>query len=208
MSVQTPVELAYYYECSYGDFRLTYHIPIEILTEMVEQEKIAAKALRDYPDGIDLGCYPPDYDEFEKRYKYRPPVEPEPARRAFKTLMSSLEDWDTFRGSGFMSAEYLEGLIPKVEKTLQAWETAIVEAPTADAVTEEAPPPDTRQQVIQQAEQEKLEDHILKAIPLEAITTDAPQTRQELAPKMDEGESAPSVFTRAHKGERKQTDDL
>lgn len=210
MPVQTPVELAYYYECSYGDFRLIYHIPADILEKMVQQGIIAKNALRDYPDGVDLGCYSPDFDEFEKRYKFRPPVEPKPVRRAFKTLMSSLEDWDTFRGSGFLAAEYLEGLVPKVEETLHKWEKDLKPPPAArmaELIETEETPPEPRQQVIEQAEQAELEDHILKAIPLEAITPDTPETRQALAPKMDDGETAPSVFTRAHKGERKPEDE-
>ncbi|HKJ27068.1 MAG TPA: hypothetical protein VJ965_05495 [Anaerolineales bacterium] len=210
MPVQTPIERAYYYECSYGKFRLTYHIPLTILEQMVANKDIAKTALRDYPDGIDLDCSTPDYDEFEKRYKYRPPYEPDPLCRTFKTVFSSLEDWDTFNGTGFLSASYLEELIPQVEDTLKEWEKDLAgetALPLEEASVEAAAPPDPRQQVIQQAKQQELEDHILKAIPLKAITPEAPQSRQELTPKMGGGEAAPSVFTRAHKGERRPDDD-
>jgi hypothetical protein len=205
MPVQTPVELAYYYECSYGKYRLTYHIPIQILEQMVENGDISKNALRDYPDGIDLDCTLPDYKEFKKRYKYRPPYDPEPVRRAFKSLISSLEDWDTFHGSGFLSASYLEGLVPKVEETLKQWEDDI--AGPATRLEPEAVPPDPRQQVIEQAEQQKLVDHILKAIPLEEIDPDQPKSRRKLTPKMSGDEAAPTLFSRAHKGERKRDDD-
>ena len=40
MTVQTPVELAYYYECSYGDFRLTYQ-EIRLHTTSID-DKVAA----------------------------------------------------------------------------------------------------------------------------------------------------------------------
>lgn len=204
MTVQTPVELAYYYECSYGDFRLTYHIPIEILEEMVEGGKIARVALRDYPDGIDLDCSPPDFNDFEKRYKFRPPFEPEPLRRAFKTLFSSMEDWDNFRGTGFLAASYLEGLISRVDQSLKDRDVDLPEdLPVPERPTKE----EARQAAIEQTQQQELVDFVLKAIPLEEIVSEKPKNIQELSPKMNKGEAAPSIFTRAHKGQRRGTDD-
>ena len=68
MEIRSPTEPVYYYECSAGDFRLTYFIPPEELDRLIAGGKISAAVTDDFPDGVDLDCTEPDFAEFEGSY--------------------------------------------------------------------------------------------------------------------------------------------
>jgi hypothetical protein len=202
MSVQTPVEISYYYENSYGDFRLVYHIPINILTKLVEQDKIAKKALKDFPDGIDIDCSVPDYNEFEKAYRYRPSADPEAVRRTFRSLISSIEIWDDFIGTGFLGAKYLESLINKVDRSLEAMK---IKFPAQETTPPTPPSLEERRKIrIEQTQQQIKINTALDSLPLAEIDPKKPQTRQALIPKMGKGDSPEQIFANAQKGKWRQ----
>ena len=89
MAVEMPKEPTYYYECSYGDFRLVYHIPFSTVEKLVAKGAIQEKVLQDFPDGIDINCFSAEYDAFKTTYNYKPSADPEKMRRAFLALFYS-----------------------------------------------------------------------------------------------------------------------
>lgn len=108
MSIISPKERVYYYECSYGKFRLTYFIPHSELKKLPIKNQIKKELLIEHPDGIDLRVEETDYSEFEKSYGYRPPIDPEVAQKIFFTIFSKTKNWKEFIGSGIIPAKDLE----------------------------------------------------------------------------------------------------
>jgi len=108
MSIISPKERVYYYECSYGKFRLTYFIPHSELKKLPINAQIKEKLLIEYPDGIDLRVEETDYSDFKKTYGYRPPINPEVAQKIFFTMFSKTKNWEEFIGSGIIPAKDLE----------------------------------------------------------------------------------------------------
>lgn len=120
MEIATPKEPVYYYECSAGRFRLVYFIPPGELQRLRDRGQLSDLAIRDLPDGVDIGCTDPDFSEFEELYGYRPPNDPEALQRAFFAIFSTTRKWKTFRGSGFIPAVDLEMQIETVETELES----------------------------------------------------------------------------------------
>jgi len=109
MSVRSPKNIVYYYECSYGKFRLTYSIPKSELKTLVENGIIKKKqVLIDFPDGVDLTVSETDYEDFEKSYGYRPEVDPEVTKKIFYSILTQTKNWKKFVGSGLIPAEYIQ----------------------------------------------------------------------------------------------------
>jgi hypothetical protein len=119
MPVKSPKERVYYYECSYGKFRLTYFIPYDELEKLSKEGKIDKQVLEDFPDGVDLRVGETDYMDFKKSYGYRPEVDPEVAKSVFYSIFSTTKNWKKFRGSDIMPAEDLEGRIGDIEKKMR-----------------------------------------------------------------------------------------
>ncbi len=119
MIVSIPQESCYYYECSDGKFRLTYFIPPIVLKDLCDTGKISPKVMEDFPDGVDLDCTEPDFDEFHRLYNYRPEHSPDVLRDAFFAIFSSTRGWKTFRGTGMMSSEQIESMLGDVEKIVE-----------------------------------------------------------------------------------------
>ena len=120
MPIKSPNERVYYYECSYGTFRLTYYIPYEDLEKLCKEGKISEQALIDFPDGVDLRVGETDYMDFKKSYGYRPEVDPELARSLFYTIYSSTKNWTKFRGSDLIPARDLEGTIGDIAESVKS----------------------------------------------------------------------------------------
>lgn len=207
MPVQMPLEPTYYYECSYGNFRLIYHIPFANLEQLFSDGNILKDALEDYPDGADINCTLSEYEVFEETYQYRPPAEPEKLRRGFYALFSSLElgsDWDDFIGSGYVEASKLERISADVDESLRPVDDKFVEKLTLPADHSFA---DQRMVRIEQVAQQTEVDHTLQKIKLDLINKeldpDLPPTRQSLIPDMDDGESPEEIFSRAQRQARK-----
>lgn len=119
MPIISPDERVYYYECSYGDFRLTYFIPYSDLEKLSKEGDIQKQVLEDFPDGVDLRVGEVDYRDFEESYGYRHNVGPEVALNAFSTIYASTKNWKQFRGSGIIPAKDLEGQIAEIEKRVK-----------------------------------------------------------------------------------------
>ena len=203
MPVQMPLEPAYYYECSYGNFRLAYHIPYPNLEQLVSEGKIKEDVLGDYPDGADINCTPAEYAVFQTAYQYRPPAEPEQLRRAFFTLFSSLDlgsPWEEFLGSGYVKASRLENMSAVVDDSLRSVDDKLVEELT---LPDDHSFEDLRRVRIDQFTQQAEVDRTLQEISLDLVTaefvSDLPLYRQSLIPEMDEGESPEDIFSRAQK---------
>lgn len=116
MPVKSPKERIFYYECSYGKFRLTYFIPYDELEKLATEGKIKKTVLEDFPDGVDLRVGETDYMDFKKSYGYRPEVDPEVAKSVFYSIFSTTKNWKKFRGSDIIPAKDLEGRIDDIEK--------------------------------------------------------------------------------------------
>jgi hypothetical protein len=115
MSVRSPIESVYYYECSYGRFRLTYSIPRSELKKLVELGKIKKQVLEDFPDGVDLRVGETDYEDFRESYGYRPEVDPEVAKKMFYSILTHTKNWKNFLGSGIIPAKDLKERIGDIE---------------------------------------------------------------------------------------------
>lgn len=116
MPIKSPNERVYYYECSYGKFRLTYFIPQNDLTKLAKIRQIESQVLIDYPDGVDIRVGESNYNDFFEEYGYRPKVDPHEAERRFYTILSSTKDWKQYHGSGLISAKDLENIEFDTEK--------------------------------------------------------------------------------------------
>ena len=125
MPIKSPNERVYYYECSYGTFRLTYYIPYGDLEKLSKEGKISEQALEDFPDGVDLRVGETDYMDFQKSYGYRPEVDPELAKSLFYTIYSSTKNWTKFHGSDLIPARDLEGKIDDIAKNVRALQQTI-----------------------------------------------------------------------------------
>ena len=133
MDVETPIEPAYYFECSFGRTRLSYFMPVEHLQELAAAEKISANVLEDFPDGVDLDCTEPDFANFESAYGFRPKSKATFLREAFLAMYSATHDWENFHGTGFVRASDLESKAEAVKARLEAEDIApeeVVEIPT------------------------------------------------------------------------------
>jgi len=119
LSIKTPQERVYYAETSYGKYRLTLHLPYNILQSLVQENKIDQQVLRDYPDGVDLRVGDTDYQDFYNTYGYRPTVDPETAKTLFYTVLTSTKDWKKYRGTDLISARELEEKITGIKKTVE-----------------------------------------------------------------------------------------
>lgn len=115
MSVRSPKESVYYYECSYGRFRLTYSISRSALEKLVEDGEIKKKVLDDFPDGVDLKVGETEYKDFKESYGYRPEVDPEVAKKMFYSILTHTKDWKNFLGSGLIPAKDLKDRIDDIE---------------------------------------------------------------------------------------------
>ena len=119
MSIKAPNQRVYYYECSYGSFRLTYFIPYRELGELVNSGDIKEQVLEDFPDGVDLRVGETDYQDFYEVYGYRPKVDPDVARGIFFSILSSTRNWKKFQGSDIISAKDLEDQIDDLDRRVK-----------------------------------------------------------------------------------------
>jgi hypothetical protein len=119
MSVSVPSERCYYYECSQGDVRLTLFLPPEILEIMVQNGELDEQVVTDYPDGVDLDCTEPDFNEFQNTYGFSPEYTAEELQNAFYAIFSSTKNWNTYRGTGLIHADELESKIPEVKEKIK-----------------------------------------------------------------------------------------
>lgn len=202
MSVASPKEAVYYYECSNGRFRLTYFMPVDQLRELDEEGHIRPQVLEDYPDGVDLGCTEHNFEEFHELYDYQPPILPAALRRAFYAIFSTTRDWETFRGTGLIPAAEIEGRVEVIETALREEEIAPEEVETlSEAPSLEA----RRERAKRQAMQQSRMQAVLELMRVEGIDPEQTLGQQVFSPvEMKEGRTSKEVFENLHKGRRRR----
>ena len=196
MSIMAPKETVYYYECSYGKYRLTYYIPPNELERLHKEKSISELAVQDFPDGVDLRCTEEEFAEFERSYGYRPPIEPAAVRRAFLAIFSTTQNWKKFHGSGFIAASDLEAHIGKVERALKR----------KKLIETKAPPPPKRPSLTKHhrhmhrlAIQRKKLHESLEEMRIKGIDPRRTMAQQRFSDiKMGKGVEAEDVFIRLH----------
>lgn len=200
MAIRSPKEAVYYYEASNGDFRLVYFIPPEELERLSEAGRISKDVLKDYPDGVDLSCTEPDFEEFEKLYNYRPPNDPEALQRAFFAMFSTTRNWKTFRGTGMIPAGDLEEVMVEVEDSLQQAELLPEEK---EPLPKRATLKERRGSMTRRDKQQKRLIRHLERMKVKGIDPGQSLRQQEFSKiEMREGESAEEVFTKLHRKQK------
>ena len=205
MKLSLPGEHVIYYECSYGNFRLTYHIPPGQLQLLITQNKISPKVLEDYPDGVDLNCTQSNFTEFQKGYGYRPPIAPDSIQRAFFALLSSTRDWKNFRGSGIIPAKDIERIAGRVEAYLKQNEAPPEEIPELP----DHPTLEQRHQSLdQRASQELRIYNLLRRMKLDEIDPRQTLRNQEFSPiEMQAGANPAEFFSELLRSRGRRSND-
>ena len=194
MAIQIPDERVFYYECSAGRFRLVCFLPFAELKHLAAKGAIDKKALRDFPDGLDLDCTPPDFAEFEKSYGYRHPHGAEQLRQAFLALFSSTKNWQKFRGSGFLAASELEDRLEPVEAALRGTAAA---AQAAARTRAPAAPRDRRALTRRRALLQKKVRRALEKLKVRGIDPRKSLRQQVFKSfKMSKGKPAPEFYAK------------
>ncbi len=205
MEISLPKDPIYYYECSNGDYRLTYFIPADHLRRLIAQGEVSPRVIDDYPDGVDLDCTEPDFEEFHQIYGYRPHTAPESILRAFFALLSSTRDWKKFRGSGYIPAVDIERIVGQIEAELETNRlTAAYIQPLPDHPTNKQRREWMKDQISKEAEinsflEEKQVDGIKPRLTL---------SQQRYSPiEMSEGENVAAFYTRLLQARRRHRND-
>lgn len=201
MAIASPNENVYYYECSNGRFRLSYFIPPGEIKALCDEKLISRNALKDFPDGVDVGCTEADFKVFKETYGYGIRLDPQALQRAFFAIFSTTRNWKKFRGSGFIPAADLERHLDKVDGTLRK------ERKTRKVVE---PPPGklSLKQLRQRRRQEGIvgaqTHNVLRKLQVEGIDPDRTLHEQEFSSvNMAKGAGAEEVFIRLHQKHRK-----
>lgn len=121
MSISVPRERCYYYECSSGKFRLTLFLPPATLKNLIKDKKVKEQVLIDFPDGADLDCTEPDFNDFQKEYGYRHPFNADDLQNTFYAIFSSTQGWNSYRGTGLIHADELEAKIPDIQDVVKMY---------------------------------------------------------------------------------------
>jgi hypothetical protein len=202
MAVKSPKQAVYYYEAGNGRFRLVYFIPPEELLQLSQAGRISDEALTDYPDGVDLGCTKPDFDEFEALYNYRPANDPEALQRAFFTIFSATRNWRKFRGSGLIPADVLENAMAPVEASLRQADLTPEEI---QPLPKQAPLAARRRTLRRRDKRQKRLTRHLERMTIEGIDPGRSLRRQRFPEiQMQEGKSAEELFTELHRKQKRR----
>ena len=188
MKISMPDDPVFYYECSAGEFRLVYFLPVAHLKDLRRKKKISAQAVKDFPDGVDIGCTPSDFEDFRSSYGWSPPFDPDRACDAFRAVFSGTRRWKSFRGSGLIAAADLERHFKKVAGVVEPEDVDGLESMPA------TPARRRRRQSRQLRVQRALEK--LKLPKVDVKKTLRQQRFSEI--RWSKGESASDVFSRLH----------
>ena len=210
MPIKSPNERVYYYECSYGTFRLTYYIPIGDLEKLCKEGKISEQALIDFPDGVDLRVGETDYTDFKESYGYRPEVDPELAKNLFYTIYSSTKNWTKFRGSDLIPARDLEAKIDDITKNVKTSKKLLlfdsIKTSLRYVPEEKLDKKDLKRYHMNRkkhSNNQKKVDNLLKKIKPEGIDSSQTLLNQKFSKiQWTEGDNLEDVFTRIQKKKR------
>ena len=170
------------------------------LEQLSKAGHISKEVLKDYPDGVDLSCTEPDFEEFEELYDYRPPNDPEALQRAFFTIFSATRNWKKFRGSGLIPADDLEEEMVTVEDSLQQVKLIPEKIqPLAKQTTLK----ERRRSMRRRDKQQKSMIRYLQQMKVKGVDPKRSLRQQEFSEiQMQEGKSAEEVFTKLHRKEK------
>ncbi len=200
MAIASPSQPVYYYEVSAGRFRLVYFMPPEELERLRDDDLISAEALVDFPDGVDLDCTVPDFNEFAELYGYRPECHPEALGRAFFAIFSATNEWRKTRGSGFIPAADLEGRIDSIDAALRDRDAAPADAAPIAAT---ASLNERRRQMDTRAAQQAQIVEALEEIPMDGIDPAHALGAQQFSEiSWSEGDRAEKAFVRLHRKQK------
>lgn len=200
MEVSLPIEPVYYYECSAGAFRITYFMPPEELRSLIEATAIRPRVLEDYPDGVDLDCTEPDFADFERRYGYRPEVDPQALQSAFFALLSSTRNWRRFRGTGFLPKGDLEKLVEPVVGELDR-EGLLVEPPVSEPSEPSEPSHrERRRRTVAEVQRETRRKRALEKMDIREVDSGKDMRQQSFSRiRRSAGRSAAEIFDALHR---------
>lgn len=201
MTIATPNEPVYYYECSNGAFRLFYCIPAVELKRLYRENQISPLVLEDYPDGIDLGCTEVDFTELNTAYGYRPKTSPDVLRQAFFTILSSTRNWKKFRGTGFVPAADLERQVDTIRAELQK---KVSEQAVLRATAKKPSLAQRRKSRRELAVRQKRMIDVLKKTQVKGIDPKLTMAKQKFSPiATTKGENAEKIFTKLFQKQQK-----
>lgn len=202
MAIASPNENVYYYECNNGQFRLFYFIPPGELKRLCNENRISEKVLKDYPDGVDLGCTEANFMEFENAYDCSIPLDPNAMCRAFFAILSTTRNWKKFRGSGLIPAGDLERHVEKVDQALRRKKVIQKYIKPLQA---EMPLKKLRQRKRRKGILQKQTEEVLRKLRVKGIKSNRNMAQQKFsAINMAEGTGAEEVFVRLHHKKRKE----
>ncbi len=205
MRISTPREPVYYYECSYGTFRLLYCIPPGHLKRLARAGKVSSRAVEDSPDGMEIGMTEADCEQFADDYDFRVPLNPGALRRAFYALLSSTREWRSFCGTGFVPAPMLEQLAVNVDAELEA---AQLWPQKTETLPERPSQEERRKRLGSWTSQVARADSYLERLTVEGIDPNRSLCEQRFAPiKRYQGKSDVEVFPSVYQRTRSQKDD-
>jgi hypothetical protein len=201
MTIATPNEPVYYYECSNGAFRLFYCLPADELKGLCRENQISPHVLEDYPDGVDLGCTEVDFAVFDTAYGYRPESSPDVLRQAFFAILTSTHNWKKFRGTGFIPAADLERHVGTIEAELQK---KVSKQALLRATAKKPSLAQRRKRRRGHAIRQKRTIDVLKKIQVKGIDPKLTMAKQEFSPiATTKGEDAEKIFTKLFQKQQK-----
>lgn len=198
--VETPTQPAYYYECSYGRFRLTYFIPLEELRRLVAAGEIKASVVEDFPDGVDLDCTEPDFNDFRDTYEYRPSFDAVQLCNAFLAIYSTTDQWKSNHCTGFVMASVVEKNLESIREKLREKsllpgvdEASIESAPTLQA---------RRELLVANALKDQKAQDVLIEMNVDSVASEMPIQSQDFNfIPMTKGIPIQEIFERLHRNE-------
>jgi hypothetical protein len=213
MTIKSPNERVYYYECSYGKFRLIYHIPPSELEKLSKQNKIEKQVLEDYPDGLDLRVEETDYKDLGTTYGYRPEVDPETAKKLFYMIYSATKDWKKNTATGLIAAKDIENKILDLEKNVRERllsslkKTGLLTTPIKK--DKESPHKELKHyrmaRKTQFKKQKELDNHLRKHVPKIIDPKQTLQNQRLSKIEWTEGENIKDILTKTQQKRRQTT---
>ena len=192
MPIKTPKERAFYYEITNLRERLIYWIPMEDLEDMVNNGDVCAKILKDYPFGLDIEVYQGKFDEFEKQYDLKIPIDLNDTLKAFQAVKAQYGR--KFPRTGLINAEELENLAQNLKSEMEK----MSEFRTRDLPIVETREVDKKSFRQQQMLQRKTKS-MMKKFKFKGLDTKAPIQEQRLFKvPMTDGEDAIDALSRLH----------
>jgi hypothetical protein len=198
MPIKTPKERAFYYEITNLRERLIYWIPREDLEQMSKDGRVSGEILKDYPFGLDLEVYQDLFDEFEKKYGLKIPIDVDSILQTFQAVKNKFGR--KFPRTGLINAEELENLAHDLKSGIE--KTAEFQRREPPSI--EKKEPDKKSFRKQQMLQRKTK-RFMKKFKFKGLDIKTPIQKQTLFRiNMTDGEDAIDTFSRLHQRKMKR----